>query len=374
MSKQFILKNTVSGKYDVKEYLSPDYVFIPLVGHIEGIRQDDSILKGQSLNNKVYSYVSGKVKGIKDCQVINKTEKCLAIQNNFKEKKTKTTKKLKKNLLLDNFDENILNILNIETKNLVLNTVSDESRVFNNCALISEYYQEILNTMDILKEEFDYDNVFIIIRDTDRQNIDKFINIIASYPEIRLVTVPNVYPINNTSYIKELLNISDCSILKISDLYKIIYLFDHSYKYCEKYITINYLDKSYIVKTKLGTSIMELLNYLKLELSSYYTYYLNGLIGGIKVNSLDDLIVSDSLEAIYIANIKKHSPFKCINCGNCSHYCPVNIDPKYIMDNRNNIPKEYLDKCIKCGLCNYICPSYIDLKSIIEGSDNNENS
>ena len=131
MSKQFILKNQTVAKYISKEYLSPDYVFIPLVGHIEGIRQDDVILKGQSLNKSIYSSISGTVKGIKDCLVLNKTKKCLAIKNNFKEKKTKTAKKLKKSILLESLDKNILDILNIDTRNLVLNTVSDETRIFN---------------------------------------------------------------------------------------------------------------------------------------------------------------------------------------------------------------------------------------------------
>ena len=373
MQKQFLLKDEIHNNYECREYLSPDYIFIPLFGHIEGIRQDDLLAKGQPLNKKVYSSVSGKVKGIKECQVLNKKVKCLAIQNNYKEKKARITKKLKKNLLLENLDDDLISVLSVDTKNLVLNTVSDEQRVFNNTLIIDTYYQDILNTLDILKEEFDYDNLYIIIKDTDRNNIDKFINIIGSFPEIKLITVPNVYPISNTSYINHLLNIENSSIIRISDLYKIMYLFNHSIKCCEKYLTINYFDKSFLIKVKIGTMVSELLKYLSIELKQNYSYYINGLIGGIKLDNINDLIVSEFLEAIYINDNKVPKTFKCINCGICARYCPVSIDPKYIKDHRNEVSQDYLNKCIKCGLCNYVCPSYIDLRKIIEGSDSNEN-
>lgn len=374
MQKQFILKDEINNSFLSKDYLSPDYIFMPLFGHIEGIRQDDTVSKGQSLNKQVYSSVSGKVKGIKECQVLDRKVKCLAIQNNYKEKKIRLTKKLKKNLLLENLDNDLIDILNIDTKNLVLNTVSDESRIFNNSVIIDVYYQDILNALDILKDEFDYDNIFIIIKDTNRNNIDKFINIIGSFPEIKLITVPNVYPINNTSYINHLLNIDNSSIVKISDLYKIMYLFNHSIKCCEKYLTINYFDNSFLINVKIGTMVSELFKYLNIELKSNYSYFINGLIGGTKIDNINDLIVSESLEAIYITESKPLKSYNCIKCGNCARYCPVNIDPKYIKDHRNKVSQDYLNKCIKCGLCNYVCPAYIDLRKIIEGSDKNENS
>ena len=362
MRKIFTFHNNNNTKIKRLEYLSPSFVFIPITNKIaKAIKIEDKVLKGEYFNKTDYSTISGIIKGSKECKVINKRVKTIAIKNNFKEQRVK---KNLKDFYKEHLDINIINKLNKGKENLVFTCFIDEPSVYNVRYYIGDYSHELLDTLDFLKKEYNYKNIYIIINDQEKNSIEKFIKIIGNYPEIRFITIPNVYPVNNTDYVENNLNIKNSTVLSFYELYKIYYLINFRKMYEEIFLTINIDDKtSIVVKTKIGVLLEELLSNIKVKYQDY-NIYLNGLISGKKVLSIKDEIVTDKLYSIYLTKKEKHIPLKCINCGNCYKYCPANINPKKVLEGK--LSKEEKNKCLNCGLCNYICPSFICLKEKIE--------
>ena len=368
MRKMFILNNSSEQKIKKKEYLSPSYSFVPITSKLtKKININDIILKGEYLSKDNYSSVSGIVKGVIDCNTYDKKVKSIILQNNYKEQRFKNKKISNIDKLNEMLDTNILNKLNEKKENLILSCFSEEPYTYNIKYYIADNYRELLDTLDFLKKNYNFKNIYIIVKDTERNNIEKFIKIIGNYPEIKFITIPNIYPVNNTDYYEKHLNISDACVLNFKELYKVYYLLHHQNCYNEIYLTINLDDKiSIVVKVKLGTSVKELLDYLKINYKDYQIY-LNGFIGGKKINSVDNLIITDDLNSICLTKKELQLPLKCLNCGNCYKYCPMGIDPRRIMKDSKNNSKS--PKCLNCGLCNYICPAYINLRKIVRGDD-----
>ena len=65
----------------------------------------------------------------------------------------------------------------------------------------------------------------------------------------------------------------------------------------------------------------------------------------------------------------------CVNCGYCTHICPVDLAPSFIIkallsdDIEDALSFGLLD-CCRCGLCSYACPSKIELTHILSNGIN----
>ena len=364
MRNNFILKAN-NNSFTNKEYLSSTYIFIPIKeSFYDNVKLNNKLFKGEFISKSCYTTVSGTIKGSKNCYNLNNKVKCLAIENNYKEQRSK--KKIFDESLIN---EDVLKKLKSQKDNIIYNAFTDEPLVYNDQVIISKYYQELLNTLDYIKKTYNFKKIYIIIKDIDKKNIEKFMNVIGNYPEIKFLTIPNIYPIINTNYYEEALNINNYITFTTSEIFNIYYLKEHRNCACERYLTISKDDRrSIVVKVKNGTLVSEILDYLKINVKDF-DIYLNGLIGGTKIESITDLIVTDKLNAIFLTKNKLKEQSKCINCGNCVKFCPMKINPKYIYDHET-MPSKYKNKCIKCGLCNYICPVYIRLKEDIERKEN----
>ena len=238
--------------------------------------------------------------------------------------------------------------------------------------LVNNYFQELLDTIDYIKEMFNYQNFYIVIKDNEKKNIENLISTLGMYPYIKLVTIPNVYPILRTDYLFNVLNIKEGIVLNPEEVFEINNVLRYKKNVTEKYLSISGLDiKPCVINVKLGSKVSDVLKLAKVKVDDY-DIFLNGCISGKKVVALDDLIVTKDLRALVFNKKDELVTANCINCGLCKAYCPAGINPKYIYENRMNVSQECLDKCLKCGLCNYVCPSYIDLKSVIEAGEKDE--
>lgn len=55
--------------------------------------------------------------------------------------------------------------------------------------------------------------------------------------------------------------------------------------------------------------------------------------------------------------------FPCIECNDCSLFCPLNLEPRTILDDGN---KDFQSRfCIECGICTVFCPSGINFRKKI---------
>ena len=134
------LKNNIQLDSNIKKYLTPSYIFIPvkikdnaklLVKDNSYVYKNDLVIDGK---NKYFSSISGKVIGIKDMIFKSGIYTTLVIENDYKEavrkrkgarKKINEYSKMEAIKLLSNFGYDINNI-NYRTNVLLVNTIELE--------------------------------------------------------------------------------------------------------------------------------------------------------------------------------------------------------------------------------------------------------
>ncbi|MGX8679843.1 MAG: RnfABCDGE type electron transport complex subunit C [bacterium] len=88
-------------------------------------------------------------------------------------------------------------------------------------------------------------------------------------------------------------------------------------------------------------------------------------------------IVNDLFVISYYNNaltVLKEEPLKavaCLKCGECVLHCPMNLQPVRIMQAEKAADDGLLEKldvlrCVECGMCSYICPSKIEVTDFIQ--------
>lgn len=384
---------------NVVDYIYPDYVFIPMyenynlqVKNKELVKKEQVLLSNYN-NITLISPISGTVVGAKECLLANgNKEKCLVIENDFKEKmKERTTirknlkqlskadflKMLKEKSILksDNSKELMLNVFEKNTiKKIIVNGIEDEPYIATKIFGFKNNFSEILETISFLSSIFKTEENIIVLKNNDRENIDILSNILGTYPEILLNLVPDIYPIGKIEILSQNVNINpeETIFLTPEDLIIIYNLIKKNKCTCEKYITIsgNAIVNPLVIKTKIGVAVKKIIDeHINFINNNEVTYIVNGLMGGFS-SDITDLIVTNELDGIIINFKENYNEGNCINCGKCLEVCPVNIDPNWIFNNKNNT--ELKNRCINCGLCTYICPVYINFKKRIKELNNEE--
>ena len=355
----------------INEYLNPLYIYIPIFDKTT-FKMKDYVYKNTLFGDEVAS-VSGNILGSKKIIVNKKHIPALKIKNDFKENNIskKRVKKInsKEELieLLNNF--NLKDIANIilskqNIKNFIVSSIDEEIYAINEFIILSNYYNEILDTIEYLLKLFSLDKSLILTKNTNSKSIKNVKSIIGTYPKINISLVPDKYIISRDEFICKYLNISldETLILKTSEIYKIYKVLLKAKMNTETIITISgdAIEKSLVINTKIGVSLKELLDEFIKFICDDYEVYVNGYLSGIKIENIDEVIITKNTSSIVINKSKKEEESSCINCGACKKICPVNINVKYCYFNKLSHKN-----CIKCGLCNYVCPARLKLKEIV---------
>ena len=218
---------------------------------------------------------------------------------------------------------------------------------------------------------FALDKVIICLKDTSSENISKLLECLGMYPNIELKILPNLYLLGNKTILLKYLNLKAESSLVIPTgvLYDIYNLIKRNRQKTDKLITIsgNALTNPSIIKVKIGTPLIDIINDIINLNTKEVTYIAGGLLTG-KVIDPSNFIIDDDIDSVLIMKTKNSPPStKCLECGACLDVCPVNINP-LLLSNPNYLAKVN-SKCLKCGLCSYICPAYINFNKYLNGGD-----
>jgi ferredoxin len=122
-----------------------------------------------------------------------------------------------------------------------------------------------------------------------------------------------------------------------------------------------------IYNVKNGTNLTDFINSFKEKYD--YKYFI--------INSLFEKPIVHNIGEEFTFNIYKHHALIlseqkvdysttniCIDCNDCTYFCPVDIDPRSLLDDNKDLFEK--DKCIQCGLCSVYCPAQIDFYTLIE--------
>lgn len=351
---------------EIKEFLNPDYIYVPYKSNDKlMIKNDEQVLMNgvilQSQDTYYYSSISGKIVGMCENIVDNKNSDTIVIENDFKEKVIKlngaiknissyTKDELKKIIKVYNAYQNSLN-----GKTILVSGIDYEPYEFTMSYLISKHTDELLECIDAITNILNIKTTVLALNNDDEENVTNLVNQIGTYPNINLKLLPNLYPIGKREcLIKELnLDPKDVIFFTVEDIYNIYNVLKRKKPITDKLVTIsgNLITKSKVMKVKIGTNLGDMLiNEFKFKNKDYHII-VNGLLSGYEINSLN-YIITPNTRSIFINTVEQNIPSKCINCGMCINYCPMDCNPK---------EKINMEKCFKCGLCNYICPSKINI-------------
>ena len=391
MSQTMTIKKNSNIKLDFYpiEYLNPKHVFMPIMdGYKLKVKDNSYVFKESVLmytdnNQKVLSPISGVVLGVKDMKYAGgKTIPSLVIENDFKEsvKLKKSSKKYLEKYNLQDFsdlliDMSLNNILEkLENKNdiILINGIEIDTYFANKYFYTMDHAEEILEVVDLMLELFNHKKAYIALLNNNADIINQFYNLMGTYPNIEIRLLNNTYGMGLDEVLCKNLDINPItfSVKEIMDVYRVL---KKRKPILEKYITItgDAVKPRSVIKVRYGTLLSEaFINNFDFA-SNLVDVYLNGYIKGKKINSLN-LVINDDIEGLYITKKEEKNTSGCINCGQCVKYCPMDLNPKFVLDKKGIVEDKYKDKCIDCGLCNYVCPSCINLRKLMSGKDEEE--
>jgi Na+-translocating ferredoxin:NAD+ oxidoreductase subunit C len=393
-------------------YNKPKVVYIPLIARDNPdvtnlVKKDDYVYKGMiiakskgNLRIPIHSSVSGIVLGIEEKTYINGEKiKCVAIENDFKEKteKKKVVKKEINKYIKEEFVEIIKEAgiigmggsgfptyikYNCPTpiKTILVNAVECEPYITADHILLKTKCEEILECIDALVEINHAEEAIIAIKKGDNELIEHLNNFVGTYLKIRVVEVPNFYPmgwernlvkyITKKTYTKFPIELG-IIVNNVSTIYAIYEALKLDRPLTERIVTFtgDGLVNPQNVLLKTGTLVHEVIE----AIGGYSTEELKLVAGGPMMGTAlnnDEVVVTSTLNCVLV----QHDPDddrieECLRCGKCVNVCPAKLSPVLIKDNVKNITllKDLEpNRCIECGLCSYICPAKIPVREFVK--------
>ena len=274
-------------------YLSPEFIYVPfdsidklqlsknkLVNH-------NTLLGERDNGKKIFSPVSGKVIGAKE--MVYKRGKCksLVIENDFIDKKeklnpTRNLSKTKKSDIVESLKKYGLdNKINSKTT-LVVNSLYDKNYDLKDMVINYECYEEILEAIDEFMSAFGMKNCYICVDRNDLYSIEAYNKYINAFLNICMV--------HSNKKFKD----STCVFYSVEEILAIHKAISLDYMYDNTILTINN-GKPTIVKVKLYTSLVELLEALKIPYKAKKIYIDNNII-----DNPSDFIIDSSVRSVIV--------------------------------------------------------------------------
>lgn len=369
------------------------YIYKPKVNVGNYVCIDDIIAVNVTTGFVLKSSVSGTIVGLEKKYISNgKLVDCLVIENDFKEKyrdklgkKNDITKYSKESFIYMLQNSGVTGMggsdyptfLKYDTNEkincLIINGVECELYSSSDNAIMYNYPEEILETIDAIMEIMNIEKAYIALNENNSIIIKKFLKYINTYPNIKIWGVVDAYPsgwerilikdITGLDYSKKTTEVGIITD-NVSTIYFIYELLKYNRPQTEKIITISGegIKKPANYKVKIGTNFSEIMlktdGYNKIENPILIA---GGAMMGKSIPS-DELIITKDLNTILVLNDSQTISKQCIKCGKCNEVCPVGIMPIMIIENQDKAKYLKIDKCINCGLCSYVCPSKIEIR------------
>ena len=397
----------MSIKNKVGIYNKMKFVYIPLISGGDtnitvAVKKGDYGYKGSVIGKRkgnlripIHSSVSGTVVDYEEKYVSNGQKvKCVVIENDFLDaieneyENNDITKYSKKDFIKTIQECGIVGLggsgfptyvkynTDQKIKTLIVNAVECEPYITADFVLIREKCEEILETIDAIREINNIEETIIAIKSHNTELKDIIENYIGTYLNIKIVLVPNIYPMgwekSLVKYIKkedyERLPIEKGIIVSnVSTIYAIYEALRYKKPLTERIVTFTgeNLKRPQNVMVKMGTSASEVIKKVGGLNEKETLYVAGGPMMGTGIPTEDIIINCNDNCILVLPNYEQDIEQACLRCGKCVEHCPAKLSPVLIKDSLNNIEKlKKLEptRCIECGLCSYICPAKINVR------------
>jgi electron transport complex protein RnfC len=408
----------LSVKNKISIYNKPKYIYIPLISQNDTnitvmVKKDDYVFKGSIIGKRkgnlripIHSSVSGTVVDFEEKLYMNGEKvKCVVIQNDFKEKieTRKSVRKTINNFTKEEFveiikDRGVIGLggagfptyVKYDTtkkiNTLIVNAVECEPYITSDYMLVNEKCEEILETIDAILEINNIKEAIIAIKKGNSDLKKIFNNFIGTYLKIKLVEVPNLYPMGwERSLIRQVKHVNykklpiekGIVVNNISTIYAIYEALKIGKPLIERVVTFtgDMLKGPQNVLVKIGTPASEVVEFIGgYKRNKDIKFIAGGPMMGISMPG-DELIISGNLNCVLVLKDNEGTlPIECLRCGKCVYACPAKMSPVLIKDNVDNIEKLKeleANRCIECGLCSYVCPSKINVREYVKKAKKN---
>ena len=397
----------ISPTKKINDDVKMQIIYIPLESKMgykykENVRVMDYVCIGTVIGKSnvcdipLISTVSGVVVGFQEKYISNgKKEKCVVIENDFKEKylnkvgKKKDITKYSKNEYVYMLRENGITGLagsdfptyikydtDKKIKYLIVDGAECEVYASADGALMMNYAEEILEGIDAIMEIMGIEKAYIAINERNEGIIKKILKYIYTYPNIKVYSLPDAYPNGYERYlVSEILGLTydrlpiEVGVINenVSTIYAIYEMLKYHKPLTERIVTLagEGVKNPCNYKLKIGTNLSELLmktnNFKKIKNPILIA---GGAMMGKSIAS-DDFIITKDVNCVLLLEENQEKVYPCIKCGKCSEVCPVGIIPSKILDDPKRALDFKINKCVSCGLCSYVCPSKIEVRDEI---------
>lgn len=404
--------NKELARNHVTVYNKPKYIYIPLIVGKDTdltvlVKKDDYVCKGEMIARKkglmtipLLSSVSGTVVDFEEkLHHTGKMIKCIKIENDFKERiqESFVGKKSLTQYTKDEFIERIhqAGIVGLggagfptyikyqteeKMKTLIVNAVECEPYVTADYTVGVEHADLILETIDAILEIHGLEQAYIAVQKGNTKLIDALKSVMGTYVNVKLVLVPNRYPMgwerNLIHYItKE--NYQQLPIEKgiivnnLSTIYAIGKALKEGEPLTERVITItgDMIKQPTNVRVKIGTPVHEVIEAIGgMKRTKEIVLVAGGPMMGVSMPSDDVMITADLTAIVVLRQMQEETERVCMRCGKCVSVCPAGIEPVLIKNACQDVEqlrKLDVNKCVECGLCSYICPAKIKVREYV---------
>lgn len=407
-----LVQNKEMSKDSFAIYNKPKFIYIPLiVGNDTDItvlvKQRDYVCKGEIVARRkgtftisLHSSISGTVVGFEErLHHSGKYVRCIKIENDFKERveENQVSKELY-NYSKQEFLEKIKNAgiigmggagfptyIKYQTeqtiKTLIVNAVECEPYITSDYILGIQKSGEILEAIDAILEINGIQKAIIAIKKNNVRLLQAFQTRVGTYVNIKIVPVPNLYPmgwekklvqfVTNNTYNKLPIEIG-VVVNNISTIYAIYQALKTGTPLIERIVTItgDMLKQPTNVLVKLGTPINEIVDTIGgMKRAKDVICIAGGPMMGNALPSDDVIVTADMNAVVFMKDKEDFVEQTCMRCGKCVNVCPAGIEPVLIKEacgDRENLLKLQVHKCIECGLCSYICPAKIKVREYVK--------
>lgn len=387
----------------------PKYLYFPLICGtnqevIPLVKKGDYVMKGTSLAKtkgtypiELFSSISGTVIDTEEHYTFNGEKvNSIKIENDFKElmndleipdikamNREEFTNFIKEKGIVglsgNGFPTYVKYQGSTPIKTLIVNAVECEPYITADYMLLKKHTAEVLEGIHDIMKINHIDEAYLAIKINNDEIKELIHNLIGTYPEIKLIEVPNLYPMgwekSLVQYIKHV-DYKNLPIEKnivvdnVATIYAIYEALHFGKPLMERIITFTgeMFKKPQNMLLKVGTPINEIIESLGLKRNRDIVFIAGGPMMGKSLPS-EELIMTSNLNCVLIQSFQSpltSSP--CIRCGKCVQVCPAKITPVLIKDNINDIDclkNLKVNNCISCGLCSYICPAQIRVREYV---------
>lgn len=408
----------MSLKHDMVYFLNPEYIYIPLIEQnapcTPCVAVGDHVLVGQAVATKtgrfglpVHSSVSGEVTSIdkKMWHSMGKMVPCIEIKNDFLETMVEDIKpndvdSLTKDDIVGimrecgivglggaSFPTYVKNSGDAQIDYLLINAAECEPYINNDYMILKhdEFREKFIRGVKYAMISSGAKEAVIAIKKNKTQLIEKLEANLVEYPNINIYKLNDVYPAGWEKYIvqkvtKRTYNVLPsevkCVVNNVGTIFSLCDAVENNKPLIEKIVTFTGkgLKDPCVVYTKIGAKVSDCIKQLGGYVESLdpsNTYFIAG--GPMTGRSImfDTIVINRSFGSVIVMpKEEKVSEMRCLGCGKCAEYCPVDLSPILIKNAvKNNDIKAMEElcaiKCMQCGLCSYICPSKIELTEAV---------